>query len=70
MNLYFTDYFKVKEHDLLKYGAFNISLISYQTLSEVKDTYLTGKIKKSKAALVNTVIKTKAIEHNINLGIK
>lgn len=28
MNLYFTDYFKVKEHDLLKYGAFNISLIS------------------------------------------
>lgn len=28
MNIYFTDYFKVKEHDLLKYGAFNISLIS------------------------------------------
>ena len=28
MDLYFTDYFKVKEKDLLKYGAFNISLIS------------------------------------------
>ena len=42
----------------------------YQALSEVKDTFLTGKIKKSKAALFNTVIQTKAKEHNINLGIK
>ena len=42
----------------------------FQTLSEVKDTHLTGNIKKSKAALFTTVIKAKAIEHNINLGIK
>ncbi len=42
----------------------------YQALSEVKDTYLTGKIKKSKAALFTSVIKSKALEHNINLGIK
>ena len=42
----------------------------YQALSEVKDTSLTGNIKKSKAALFTTVIKTKAVEHNINLGIK
>ncbi len=42
----------------------------FQALSEVKDTHLTGNIKKSKAALFTTVIKTKAIEHNINLGIK
>lgn len=42
----------------------------YQALSEVKDTHLTGRIKKSKAALFNTVIQTKAIESNINLGIK
>jgi hypothetical protein len=39
----------------------------YQTLSEVKDTHLTGKIKKSKAALFTTIIQTKAQEHNINL---
>jgi len=43
--------------------------IIYQALSEVKDTFLTGKIKKSKAALFTTVIKTKAKEKNINLGI-
>jgi hypothetical protein len=42
----------------------------YQALSEVKDTHLTGKIKKSKAALFTTVIKAKALEHNINLNIK
>ncbi len=42
----------------------------FQALSEVKDTHLTGKIKKSKAALFTTVIKTKAIEHNIKLGLK
>jgi len=41
----------------------------YQALSEVKDTFLTGKIKKSKAALFTTVIKTKAKEKNIDLGI-
>ena len=40
----------------------------FQALSEVKDTYLTGKIKESKAALFTTVIKTKAIEHNINFN--
>lgn len=42
----------------------------FQVLSEVKDTHLTGNIKKSKAALFTTVIKTKAREHNINLDIK
>ncbi len=42
----------------------------WQALSEVKDTHLTGKIKKSKAALFTSVIKSKALEHNINLGIK
>ena len=44
--------------------------IIYQALSEVKDTFLNGKIKKSKAALFTTVIKAKALEHNINLDIK
>lgn len=28
MDLYFSDHFKVKEKDLLKYGAFNVSLVS------------------------------------------
>jgi len=42
----------------------------YQALSEVKDTFLTGKIKKSKAALFTVVIQSKAKEHNISLGIK
>ena len=41
----------------------------YQALSEVKDTYLMGKVKKSRAALFNSVIQTKARENNINLGI-
>ncbi len=41
----------------------------HQSLSEVKDTSLTGKIKKSKAALFTTVIKAKALEHNINFNI-
>ena len=43
--------------------------IIYQALSEVKDTFLNGKIKKSKAALFTTVIKAKALEHNINFNI-
>jgi len=42
----------------------------YQALSEVKDTSLTGKIKKNKAALFTTVIKAKAIEHNINFDVR
>jgi hypothetical protein len=37
----------------------------WQALSEVKDAYLTGRVKKSKAALFTTVIKAKAVEHNI-----
>ena len=41
----------------------------YQTLSEVKDTYLMGKVKKSRAALFNSVIQAKARENNINLKI-
>ena len=41
----------------------------YQTLSEVKDAFLTGRVKKSKAALFTSVIKSKALEHNINLDI-
>jgi hypothetical protein len=42
----------------------------YQALSEVKDTSLTGKIKKNKAALFTTVIKAKAIEHNISFDVR
>jgi len=42
----------------------------FQALSEVKDAFLSGRVRKSKAALFTTVIKTKAIEHNINLDIK
>ena len=42
----------------------------FQALSEVKDAYLTGRVKKSKAALFNSVIKSKALEHNINFDIK
>jgi hypothetical protein len=42
----------------------------YQALSEVKDAYLTGRVKKSKAALFTSVIKSKAIEHDINLDVK
>ena len=41
----------------------------WQALSEVKDTHLTGNIKKSKAALFTSVIKSKALDHNINLDI-
>ncbi len=44
--------------------------IIWQALSEVKDTHLTGNIKKSKGALFTKIIKTKAVEHNINLGTK
>ena len=42
----------------------------FQALSEVKDAYLTGRVKKSKAALFTSVIKSKALEHNINFDIK
>ena len=42
----------------------------YIALSEVKDTYLTGNIKKNKAALFNSIIQAKAKENNINLNIK
>ena len=42
----------------------------YQALSEVKDAFLTGRVKKSKAALFTSVIKSKALEHNINLDTK
>jgi hypothetical protein len=41
----------------------------WQALSEVKDAHLTGRVKKSKAALFTSVIKSKAQEHNINLNI-
>ena len=42
----------------------------FQALSEVKDAFLTGRVKKSKAALFTTVIQVKAQEYNINLDIK
>jgi hypothetical protein len=42
----------------------------YQALSEVKDAYLTGRIKKSKAALFTSVIQEKAREHNIDFNVK
>jgi len=42
----------------------------FQALSEVKDAFLSGRVKKSKAALFTTVIKSKALEHNINFDIK
>jgi hypothetical protein len=42
----------------------------YQALSEVKDTALTGRVKKSKAALFTTIIQKKAQEHNINFNVK
>ncbi len=41
----------------------------FQALSEVKDAALTGRVKKSKAALFNSVIKSKALEHNIIFDI-
>jgi len=41
----------------------------YQALSEVKDTYLMGKVKKNRAALFNSVIQAKANKNNIKLGI-
>jgi len=41
----------------------------FQALSEVKDAYLTGRVKKSKAALFTSVIKSKALEYNINFDI-
>ena len=42
----------------------------FQALSEVKDAYLTGRVKKSKAALFTSVIQTKALENNINFSVK
>ena len=42
----------------------------FQTLSEVKDTQLMGRLKKSKAALFTTVIQAKAKEYSINLNLK
>ena len=42
----------------------------FQALSEVKDASLTGRVKKSKAALFTNIIQAKAKEHNINLDIK
>ena len=42
----------------------------FQALSEVKDAFLTGRVKKSKAALFTTVIQGKAQEYKINLDIK
>jgi hypothetical protein len=41
----------------------------WQALSEVKDAYLSGRVKKSKAALFTTVIKSKALDHNINFDV-
>jgi hypothetical protein len=41
----------------------------WQALSEVKDAHLTGRVKKSKAALFTTIIQAKAKEYNINLDI-
>jgi len=38
----------------------------WQALSEVKDAHLTGRVKKSKAALFTTVIKSNALKHSIN----
>ena len=37
----------------------------FQALSEVKDAFISGRVKKSKAALFTTVIQSKAQEHNI-----
>ena len=42
----------------------------FQALSEVKDAFLSGRVKKSKAALFTTVIKSKAQEHNIKFDVK
>jgi len=42
----------------------------YQALSEVKDTYLMGRVKKSRGALFNKIIQEKAIKNSIDLGIK
>lgn len=44
--------------------------IIFQTLSEVKDAYLTGRVKKNKGALFNSVIQTKAKEFGIELNLK
>ena len=42
----------------------------FQALSEVKDAFLTGRVKKSKAALFTTVIQDKAREYNIGFSVK
>jgi len=41
----------------------------FQALSEVKDAFLSGRVRKSKAALFNSVIQSKAQEHNISFNI-
>jgi hypothetical protein len=42
----------------------------FQALSEVKNAFLTGRVKKSKATLFTTVIKNKVLECNINFDIQ
>jgi len=44
--------------------------VIYQTLSEVKDAYLTGRVKRSKGALFNSIIQAKAKEFGIELNLK
>lgn len=44
--------------------------VIYQTLSEVKDAYLTGRVKRSKGALFNSIIQAKAEEFGIELKLK
>lgn len=44
--------------------------VIYQTLSEVKDAYLTGRVKRSKGALFNSIIQAKAEEFGIELNLK
>jgi len=42
----------------------------HQAFSEVKDAFLTGRVRKSKAALFNSIIQKKAEEHDINFSVK
>jgi len=44
--------------------------VVFQALSEVKDAYLTGRVRKSKGALFNSVIQSKAKECGIDLNLK
>jgi len=52
---------------LLKYV--NKLVNKHQALSEVKDTFLMGRLKKSRGALFNKIIQEKTKENNIDLGI-